>query len=274
MGSVFSPHYARAREQGQLDPTRHLAINLALYGQKRAWVFTEAPAGPQSLTPSTLSVGNNTWRQTPEGVQLDIDDRTVPWGRRVRGRILLRGQRIVANGAYKLDARGRHHWQPVMPVGRIEVDMQMPKLRWQGHAYHDLNWGDEPVAQGFSAWSWMRVTRGPYTDILYAPKPQRGPAIQGVSLRCDAQGRVTPIPFPTLQPLARSGWGLGGEGFGVGAKVRIVEDTPFYRRATWPLSGKAGGGVAMHETLDLQRWGQPWVQQLMRFRLRRLREPA
>jgi carotenoid 1,2-hydratase len=274
VGSVFSPHYAKARQRGAADARRHLAINLALYGERRAWVFTEAPASAGSLAPDTLSVAGNTWHQTPDGIVLQICDRSVPWGRPVVGRIVLRGLHVFAQSARPLGMGGKHGWWPRMPVARIEVDMAAPALRWQGHAYHDLNWGDEPLADGFAHWWWMRVTRGGVTDIVYAATArtqQHGVPLSEIqlSLRLAADGTVAERPLPALSPLSPSAWGLGGDAAWLGPKVRLLEDTPFYRRCTWQVPQQAGGGVALHETLDLTRWRRGWVQRLLPFRLRR-----
>lgn len=280
MGSVFSPHYARAyaRAPQSARPTQHLAINLALYGERRAWVFTEAKANTPggALSATTLRAGNNTWQQTDEGLVLTINDRSVPWGRPIVGRIVLRGQRAKDHGPRVLCAEGQHHWWPILPVAHIEVDMQSPKLHWRGHAYHDLNFGDAPLAQGFSRWSWMRTTRPEATDIVYAVHKRGHDAAQAqtLSLTMHRDGTVTDRAVPPLQPLPVSGWRLRGVGCDLpdqpGA-LQLLEDTPFYRRSMWPvMHNGTPAGVVMHEALDMDRWQRSWVRALMPFRLRRI----
>lgn len=279
MGSVFSPHYARAHArahaEGGQEPKQHLAINLALYGEKRAWVFTETKAQAGDISPQALKVAGNTWRSTQDGVELTFNDRSVPWGRPVVGRILLRGARASNHGARVLRAEGNHHWWPLMAVSRIEVQMQQPRLSWSGPAYHDLNFGDEPLAQGFRSWSWMRRTQGAATDIAYLPQGRGPQATPEVSLRVHADGSAEARPLPARRtPLEPSRWRLSGEGIWLPPgrpSVRLLEDTPFYRRCAWTTAGDDGRPVeVMHEALDMDRWRQPWVQALMRFRLRRV----
>lgn len=275
MGSVFSPHYARAhaRAASGQPAARHLAINLALYGERRAWVFTEAQARPGDLSADALRVAGNTWHSSQDGIVLTINDRSVPWRRPVVGRITLRGTRAQNHGPQVLRADGGHHWWPLMPVGRIEVDMQHPKLKWQGSAYHDLNFGDEPLARGFRSWSWMRSTQGDTTDIVYVPEGRGAGACASLSLQVHRDGTARAQPMPKLAPLSKSRWGLTGKGILVPAQkssVRLLEDTPFYRRSCWTAPTASGPPAdIMHEALDMDRWSQAWVQALMQFRLRR-----
>ena len=91
-----------------------------------------------------------------------------------------------------LDARGRHRWGPIAPCARIEVDLQAPALRWQGHAYFDSNEGDEPIERGFTRWDWLR-TAAPdgSTAVIYDVQPRdtkRGGASRLITRRFSPDG--------------------------------------------------------------------------------------
>jgi carotenoid 1,2-hydratase len=52
--------------------------------------------------------------------------------------------------------------------------------------------------------------------------------------------------------------------------VRTLEDTPFYARSLLSVGNNAGvARLAMHESLDLERFRSPWVRRLLPFRMRR-----
>ncbi len=59
-----------------------------------------------------------------------------------------------------------HHWQPVAPLARIEVDIEGSD-GWQGEGYFDANWGSEPLEAGFRRWDWSRGSTGDSATILY-----------------------------------------------------------------------------------------------------------
>ena len=52
---------------------------------------------------------------------------------------MLRGERLQCrpHGAIRGDAAGHHHWGPIAPCARVEVDLDQPGLRWSGQAYMD-----------------------------------------------------------------------------------------------------------------------------------------
>jgi carotenoid 1,2-hydratase len=75
---------------------------------------------------------------------------------------------------------------------------------------------------------------------------------------------VTPLP-PSLWRIRRATRAEGG-----GATImRTLEDTPFYARSE--LRTRLGGTecAAVHESLDLDRFRQRWVQLLLPFRMPR-----
>jgi carotenoid 1,2-hydratase len=51
--------------------------------------------------------------------------------------------------------------------------------------------------------------------------------------------------------------------------TRTLEDTPFYARSLVRKRLLGSNALAVHESLDLDRFRQPWVQCLLPFRMPR-----
>jgi carotenoid 1,2-hydratase len=51
--------------------------------------------------------------------------------------------------------------------------------------------------------------------------------------------------------------------------VRTLEDTPFYARSLIEATIDGEHGRGLHESLDMRRFTQPWVQTLLPFRMPR-----
>ncbi|MCA9699412.1 MAG: carotenoid 1,2-hydratase [Myxococcales bacterium] len=300
IGSVFSPHYfaarRRASERGEAppEPTRFCAVNLALYrlGRRgsRAWVLSEY--AQCSRSESQLQVGASTlaWSEDSQGplLTLQIDEREPFLGRRppfrhaVRGTIRLRPATIFAPRV-DLDLwreHPRHRWYPVAPHGRAEVELEAPKLRFSGSAYHDVNEGDEPLEAGFASWNWSRSEldgdEAGQTLILYDVVDPDGRA-HARGWRFDTHRRACfDVAEDALGPavaLPRSFWGMDRSiRCRVGAEPRLVqtlEDSPFYTRNLVRTTVGARESTTMHESIDLRRFSAGKTQFLLPFRTRR-----
>jgi carotenoid 1,2-hydratase len=273
VGSVFSPHYARAQRRGQASADDHVALNVVLYGRRRGWVFTEQHAAPGDRTATHFTLRASALRATADGFVIDVDERQTPTLARLVGRIRFT---VAGPGGepHHLDAGGAHRWWPVAPLCRVAVDLKQPQLTWVGRGYHDANWGEAPLQTAFASWSWLRALHPEGTLVHYAPTPAPGcQAAAPWAMLYRYDGRQIAMPLPAPRDLPRSRWGLRPVCHGAGAVLDQLEDTPFYTRArlALPLDGKML--VAMHEYLDLTRWQAPWVQFLLPFRLRRRRAP-
>ena len=88
----------------------------------------------------------------------------------------------------------------------------------------------------------------------------------------DQEGCLTPFDSPSLYHLPVGAiWRVARPArieFSETPSIRTLEDTPFYTRSQIQTRG-AGGRCFMHESLDLNRFCQPWVQSLLRFRMPR-----
>ncbi|NVB38053.1 carotenoid 1,2-hydratase [Pseudenhygromyxa sp. WMMC2535] len=314
VGSVFSPHYfaarrrASARGEAPPDPTRHSAVNVALYQpgapalldrgrNKRAWALSEYPSAQRER--ARLGVGASTiaWTEDEHGplLQVEIDEREPFLGRRpifahaIRGRVRLRPAAIFGP-RIELDPwreQPRHRWYPVAPMGRAEVEFEAPALRFEGSAYHDVNEGDEALEAGFRSWSWARAELGEHAGILYDVVDPRG-GLHPRGWRLFPSTRtLAPIADGELgaaSELPRSFWGMHrpirvrpGE---QPQLIETLEDSPFYTRnlvhaaigARPPETETATetlSTVTMHESVDLERFRASSTQFLLPFRTRR-----
>jgi carotenoid 1,2-hydratase len=270
VGSVFSPYYARARGRGPADPENHVAVNVALYGQRGAWTMTERGGAVLRRNAAALSIGPSSAWWDGTALTISVDEVAVPVPRRVRGTIRLEPE-ILSDAVFALDAAGRHRWRPTAPVARVEVDFPKPGIRWQGRAYLDGNDGDGPLERDFVSWDWSRAASGE-PRILYDAVRADG-SRHALALRFGRDGRAEPFDPPPTVPLPRTLWRLDRRtAADPGTAPRIVErleDGPFYARAVVTSRVAGADMTAVHESLSLARFRQPWVRALLPFRMPR-----
>jgi flagellin-specific chaperone FliS len=89
------------------------------------------------------------------------------------------------NFSTAIDPNGKHRWGPLAPSARIEVDLDHPAQRWQGHAYLDSNEGDEPIHHACHEWDWSRsILQDGSTAVIYDIQGKVGqPADKLLALR-------------------------------------------------------------------------------------------
>lgn len=279
IGSVFSPYYAWARRRRGDDGAAaqsHCAVNVSLYrrapgddGFSRLWTMTERGAAALARDAQHLAIGPSQLQWRADGcLQIDLDEWTVPWPQRVRGRITVRPG-AMPGWSFSLDPAGRHQWQPISPSSRVEVDLESPRRHWHGEAYVDANHGSRPLARDFRSWQWQRATRPDgRTSLLYDVQPIEGDG-QALALAIEPDGHLRSLPPPPRQPLSASAWQVArhSRGHQAPALLATLESGPFYCRSL--LRDTDSGALAMHESLSLQRFDQRWVQALLPFRMPR-----
>jgi carotenoid 1,2-hydratase len=234
--------------------------------------MTERGAGAVRRSAERLEVGPSAIGWEGDTLFVRFDEVGVPVPRRLRGAVRLRPQALFGD-VHRLDAAGRHRWWPVAPCASVQVDLERPQLRWSGHAYHDTNWGDEPLETGFRGWHWSRswLPDGS-TAVLYDTEPRAAPAA-GLALRFDPAGHSAPIGAPPQQALRPTLWRVPrlarSEPGAAPVVVETLEDAPFYARSL--LSTRLGGAAAttFHESLSLDRFSRGWVRTLLPFRMPR-----
>jgi carotenoid 1,2-hydratase len=272
IGSVFSPYYKFARRKPEPDPRNHIAINVALYGAGgHRWTMTERGRKELHRTDTTLAIGPSALTWDGSGLTIDIDEMTVPFPSRLKGRV-----RILPAGvnrqSFAIDGTGEHHWRPIAPVSRVEVAFDNG-LKWTGNGYFDWNSGMVPLEKSFRRWDWSRASDRSGATIFYDVSLRNG-RDEGLALHIAPDGSIEHIapppgcrlPSTAIWRIARGTRSDAGE---AGRVVKTLEDTPFYARSL--VASRVAGRLvtAMHESLSLDRFVQPVVQFMLPFRMPR-----
>lgn len=274
VGSVFSPYYASARRRGDRPAESHCAFNTILYGpaSRKRWSMTERSEQRLLRTRDSYQLGPSRMEWDGERFVAQIDERCVPFPRRMRGTITLTPSCLTEH-SLMLDEAGRHHWNPIAPVARVAVDFPSMRVKWSGHGYLDSNCGSEPLADGFSGWDWTRsrLDNGECAVRYEARHPMRD--TRRLALRFTPDGALANDPLRDSAAMpSTTVWRVkrrmpGSEG---GQKVlRTFEDTPFYARSLVETQVGEHRALGFHESLNMQRFEQRWVQTLLPFRMPR-----
>ncbi len=244
-------------------------MNIVLYEKPGGrWAMTERGQKSLARSANRLQIGPSALQWGNGVLQAEIDEVSVPLPRRVRGRIRVMPGTIQPR-TFTLDAAGRHRWRPLAPAARIEVAFEKPDLCWSGQAYFDSNDGDAPLAEDFSSWHWSRREDG---KILYDVLRKDGTSMC-LALQMDENGIATSFTPPPEQDLPGTLWRVARRTRAdVGSASRVVktlEDSPFYSRSMIESRINGQSALAVHESLSLQRFSQPWVRLLLPFRMPR-----
>jgi len=266
VGSVFSPYYLSA---GKQQPENHVAVNVALYGDKSRWAMTERGHRALDRSANHFRVGPTRLEWDGGCLSLDIEERGAVFGEPVRGRIRIHPEALVSQ-SFPLDPQGLHRWHPIAARARIEVAFDRPGLAWSGDAYVDSNFGSEPMEKGFRTWQWSRhhVPRG--AAVFYEGVRTDGSHF-ALSLGIDRAGQATPRETPGLARLRTTNW-LMPRAIRTEGSARVLktwEDTPFYSRSAVETRLDGHNALSVHESLSLTRFVSPAVQFMLPFRMPR-----
>ncbi len=270
---MFSPYYAASRRFGRGDPHNHCALNVALYGRSsKNWALTERTRADLRRDARSLQIGPSRLDWDGTTLTIQVNEVTAPLPSRIIGTIRVKPSALIGQ-VFDLDPNQRHHWHPVAPCARIEVDMEKPRLKWTGHAYFDCNFGDEPLEAAFVEWDWTRAQVGNDTAVLYDTVPRHGPPLS-LALRFDPRGGIESFAAPPLADLASTFWRIRRRARaddGHPNLIKTLEDTPFYARSL--VAAKIGGEqtLGVHESLSLDRVAHPIVRAMLPFRMPRRR---
>lgn len=270
VGSVFSPYYAWS---GRPDPADHCALNVALYGRdRRRWAMTERGRADVIREATQYQVGPSHVGWVGDSLVITVNEWAFPLLRPMRGTIrvtpqFLTGQKVL------LDPHGHHVWQPIAPCARVELAFSAPDLRWSGDGYLDSNYGAESLEDGFQQWDWSRAHDGDDCVVFYDSQLRRG-GHSGLAARISGAAGIEPMPAPPRAALRTSGWRVPratrADAGGQASVHSTLEDTPFYARSMVKTQVGQRELLAMHESLDLDRFQSPWVRMLLPFRMPRV----
>lgn len=269
IGSVFSPYYAWS---GRHDPLNHCALNVALYGgKKQRWTMTERKRKEVDCSPHDLQLGPSALHWNGDNLKVDVNEVAAPFPSRVRGSVRIFPSALTRH-TYVLDTKKQHLWRPIAPKSRVEVDFEYPGLKWSGHGYFDFNSGGTPLEVAFQSWDWMRANLSDDAIILY-DLVDRNKKRQSLALRFSPNGDVDHFAPPPPTPLPRTRWwwikrATQAEEQAVRV-VKTLEDTPFYSRSLLKTQLFSEKTLAVHESLDLDRFSSNWVRVLLPVRMPR-----
>ena len=278
IGSVFSPYYAWARRRSAADPANHCAVNVALYGGLgKRWAMTERGSRALARDAASFAVGKSSLSWDGRGLTIDIDEITVPFPSRLRGKVKVIPEAINPE-TFSIGGDGAHNWRPIAPLARVELAFSSPGLSWSGQGYFDHNYGAAPLEQAFSFWTWSRSVEQDATTIFYDVTPAAHVEARDIrpalALRFDRAGNHNAIySAPHAVPLPRSRWGIARatrcDGDYMPKVVETLEDAPFYTRSVVESTVHGARTISMHESLSLKRFSSPIVQAMLQFKMPR-----
>ncbi len=277
IGSVFSPYYAWS---GRATPENHVAVNVALYRRAQGrWAMTERGQRELSRTSDSLQIGPTSLHTRGDELQIEVNEQGWPIPRKVKGRV-----RVIpeVRGAKELilSPEGAHHWWPIAPKTRVEVDFGEPGVRWSGTGYLDANWGSSPIESAFRSWTWSRAPLKNGAVVLYDVLPRQGghgvdhpeaAERRTMALRFDGSGVATPIESPPPVRLPRTLFALPRQtrSEGEAAVVKTLTDAHFYARSLVQTQICGEKVLGVHESLSLDRLDTWWARLLLPFRMPR-----
>ena len=252
--------------------------------------MTERGRDSVSRTAEQLVIGPSQLKWMGDHLRIDLNEISVPLPKRVLGTVRVYPHALFTY-SNALDDQGKHRWGPIAPCARVEVDLEQPGLKWQGHGYLDSNEGDELITVPFKIWDWSRArladgstaviydvtqTNGVQTVLAERFKPDGThesftPAAQreqlprtwwrvdrgvrsGGAAHDDAASSTPPSPTPPTPP----------------SKILdTLEDTPFYARSLLQTTLLGERVTAVHETLEPLRLRGLGVRMMLPWRMPR-----
>jgi carotenoid 1,2-hydratase len=264
VGSLFSPRYSVAARRGGL-PREHCAVNFALYhqGVRQCWVLSEYPVLEQAHC--QLRIGGSTLSYEEGRVRMEVEERTAPWGRPVRARLVLEPMTPLGDEVQLVPGLP-HWWQPMAPRARARLEVLTEGLALEGMGYHDTNRGEELLGERLPGWHWSR-THGAHETVVDYVLPD---GVAPVKVKAGPRGvRCERGPREEALPTELTGWGLRVPrhlrvGNTVVGAPRLLESSPFYAR----VEARQEGVNTLGEVADFRRFHSPLIRWMAHFRTR------
>jgi carotenoid 1,2-hydratase len=219
----------------------------------------------------SLSIGPSALDWHGDALTIRLDEVTAPFPSRIRGEVRLYPH-AMPGYTLALDPDGRHEWRALAPRATVEVALGTPRLRWRGSGYLDANAGCEPLEAGFRRWDWSRSAGRACATVLYDVERRDGTEASW-ALRFGDDGTAEAMEPPQRMPLPRTRWRIERRtraDAGTAARVHAtLEDGPFYARTQLDSHVYGERTAAIHESISLDRFQQPWVRCLLPFKMPR-----
>lgn len=274
---MFSPYYAWS---GRKNPENHVAINVALYDLRERssfnrWAMTERTSRALRRDAASFAVGPSSlhWANSQhwdgDDLVIDVNEITVPIPRKLKGQIRFTPA-CRQPTSFALDRGAHHHWWPYAPFGRISAQFSAPDLTWQGHGYSDTNTGTAALEKDFSSWTWSRTQTQDGAILLYEPREKDG-FESTIAVTCQKDGNITTFDPPPEVKLPNGFWGVTREtrSDGPAKLIQTLENAPFYTRSVVETMLDGTASIAVHESLNLDRFANPIVKMMLPFRMPR-----
>ena len=247
-------------------------------GPGARFCMTDRGRGALRRAPGALTLGPSSLRWDGASMTIEIDEMAgLPRPGRLRGRVRVTPA-AVTGVELPLTADGAHVWRPFAPGSRIEVDLDVPGWRWEGHGYLDGNFGTRPMPDDFALWTWARFPAGDGGALCVYDAIGRDGSARRAAMRFAPDGGAAHVEAPGALPMGRTAWGLRREvRADPGTRPRAIRsmlDAPFYARAVaeTTIGGERLRGV--HEVIDLRRYASPAIKPMIALRVpRRARWP-
>lgn len=270
---MFSSYYHWARQRGRGDPENHCCINVCLYGPGvRRWTMTERSRASLSRDASHFGVGPSHLHWDGDTLTIEVDEWSNPLPRPVRGTIRVHPRSLSAR-TWALDANARHHWGPLAPSARVELQLSHPGLRWQGDGYFDSNEGSEPIERPFASWDWSRsILADGSSAVLYDVRQKAGDD-RLLALRFAPDGTVSDFPADPRHTLPPTFWRVPRQMRSADTPqlLETLEDTPFYQRAVLQATLSGERALTFHESLDVSKLERLSTRLMLPWRMPRVR---
>jgi carotenoid 1,2-hydratase len=267
VGSVFSPYYAKARKHKQVDPENHCAINVTLYGKYRRWAMMEHGKQHVQRSASQLRVGPSNMQWNDNALVITVNERCAWLPFKLEGQIRIETNQFL-NNPVVLSEKGSHYWQAFAPMAHITVSFEKPDIQWSGHAYLDMNWGDEPLEDGFKNWTWMRTIHASEPIVVYDAELRDGTRKTFAAAFPTDQSslQIQDLSSDTkIHQLKKGFWRMPRSVHSKTAPrlIATLEDAPFYMRNHVQLKLNDQDCEAIHESLSLDRFIHPITQWML-----------
>ncbi len=85
---------------------------------------------------ASLHIGPSAMKWDGRALEIDVNEISAPWPRRLRGRVRVEPETINPQ-AFTLEFAGDHIWRPIAPLARVSAVFSEPDIKWSGNGYFD-----------------------------------------------------------------------------------------------------------------------------------------